>query len=89
MSTIEVRVARKACEAEGICSYELVRADGAPLPPFEAGAHIDVHLDGGLVRQYSLCNAPGNPPLPDRRAARPARAAARAPCTTGRHRFAC
>jgi vanillate O-demethylase ferredoxin subunit len=59
MSTIEVRVARKACEAEGICSYELVRADGAPLPPFEAGAHIDVHLDGGLVRQYSLCNAPG------------------------------
>jgi vanillate O-demethylase ferredoxin subunit len=59
MSTIEVRVAAKACEAEGICSYELVRLDGAPLPPFEAGAHIDVHLSGKLVRQYSLCNAPG------------------------------
>jgi vanillate O-demethylase ferredoxin subunit len=59
MSTIEVRVAAKACEAEGICSYELVRLDGAPLPPFEAGAHIDVHLAGKLVRQYSLCNAPG------------------------------
>jgi vanillate O-demethylase ferredoxin subunit len=59
MSTFEVRVARKTREAEGICSYELVRADGAPLPPFAAGAHVDVHLPNGLVRQYSLCNAPG------------------------------
>jgi len=59
MSTIAVRVARKLREAEDICSYELVREDGAPLPPFEAGAHIDVHLDDGVVRQYSLCNAPG------------------------------
>jgi vanillate O-demethylase ferredoxin subunit len=59
MSTIEVRVENKVCEAEGICSYELVRTDGAALPPFEAGAHIDVHLSGSLVRQYSLCNAPG------------------------------
>jgi vanillate O-demethylase ferredoxin subunit len=57
--TIQVRVAGKACEAEGICSYELVRLDGAPLPPFEAGAHVDVHLAANLVRQYSLCNAPG------------------------------
>lgn len=59
MSTIDVRVARKTREAEGICSYELVRADGAALPPFAAGAHVDVHLPNGLVRQYSLCNVPG------------------------------
>jgi vanillate monooxygenase ferredoxin subunit len=59
MSTFDVRVARKTCEADGICSYELVRLDGAPLPPFEAGAHIDVHLGDKLVRQYSLCNPPG------------------------------
>jgi vanillate O-demethylase ferredoxin subunit len=58
MSTIEVRVAAKVFEAEGICSYELVRVDGAPLPPFEAGAHIDVHVGDKHVRQYSLCNAP-------------------------------
>lgn len=58
MSTIEVRVAAKVSEAEGICSYELVRLDGAPLPPFEAGAHIDVHVGAGQVRQYSLCSAP-------------------------------
>jgi len=59
MSTLQVRVARKTSEAEAICSYELVPTDGAALPPFEAGAHIDVHLNGSLVRQYSLCNAPG------------------------------
>ncbi len=28
------------------------------LPPFEAGAHIDVKTAGGLVRQYSLCGPP-------------------------------
>jgi len=58
MSTLRVKVARRACEADGVCSYELVSADGAPLPPFTAGAHIDVHVGGGIVRQYSLCNAP-------------------------------
>jgi vanillate O-demethylase ferredoxin subunit len=58
MSTIDVRVAAKVREADDICSYELVRTDGLPLPPFEAGAHIDVHISGSLVRQYSLCNAP-------------------------------
>jgi len=59
MSTIEVKVLNRVCEADGICSYELVRTNGQPLPPFEAGAHIDVHLGGNLIRQYSLCNAPG------------------------------
>jgi vanillate O-demethylase ferredoxin subunit len=59
MSTFEVRVTGKVSEADGICSYELVRTDGQPLPPFTAGAHIDVHLGEHLVRQYSLCNAPG------------------------------
>jgi vanillate O-demethylase ferredoxin subunit len=58
LGTRAVRVNRKTVEAEGICSFELVDAVGGPLPSFEAGAHIDVHLPGGLVRQYSLCNAP-------------------------------
>lgn len=34
-------------------------ADGLPLPPYRAGAHIDVVLPCGLVRQYSLCGADG------------------------------
>lgn len=39
--------------------YTLEPEDGSPLPAFEAGAHIDLHLPGALVRQYSLCNPPG------------------------------
>jgi len=51
-----VRVARRTPLAQDICGFEFVDADGAALPTFSAGAHIDVHLPGGLVRQYSLCN---------------------------------
>jgi len=46
-------------EATGIHSYELCAPGHGHLPPFTAGAHIDLHLPGGLVRQYSLCNDPG------------------------------
>lgn len=55
---IDVIVTRKTCEAEGIFSFELARADGAALMPFSAGSHIDVHLPSGVIRQYSLCNHP-------------------------------
>lgn len=55
---LQVRVTKKQNEAEGIHSYELTAADGSPLPRFSAGAHIDVHIGNGLVRQYSICNAP-------------------------------
>jgi vanillate O-demethylase ferredoxin subunit len=58
MGHLSVRVTNKTTEAEGICSFELVSADARPLVPFTAGAHIDVHIADGLVRQYSLCNAP-------------------------------
>ena len=56
---LTVRVSRKMIEAEGIVGFELVSPDGAPLPTFDAGAHLDVHVPGDLVRQYSLCNPPG------------------------------
>jgi vanillate O-demethylase ferredoxin subunit len=56
---LEVLVARKTLEAEGVAGFELVSAEGGELPAFSAGAHLDVHLPGGLVRQYSLCNPPG------------------------------
>ncbi|MFZ3205360.1 MAG: PDR/VanB family oxidoreductase [Pseudomonas sp.] len=55
---IEVSVVARNNQAQDICSFELARSDGAPLPAFIAGAHIDVHLPGGLIRQYSLCNPP-------------------------------
>ncbi|HZF80972.1 MAG TPA: PDR/VanB family oxidoreductase [Rubrivivax sp.] len=55
---LRVRVASKQEEALDICTFELVCEDGLPLPAFAAGSHVDVHLPGGLVRQYSLCNQP-------------------------------
>ena len=54
--TLEVRVERIDTEAQDISTFELRRPDGAALPAFEPGAHLDVHLPGGLMRQYSLCN---------------------------------
>jgi vanillate O-demethylase ferredoxin subunit len=59
MENLAVKVVRKSREAEGIASFELARVDGAPLPPFSAGSHIDVQVPGGLTRQYSLCNDSG------------------------------
>lgn len=59
MESLAVRVARKAREAQDIVSFELAPVGCGPLPAFSAGSHIDVHLPGGLTRQYSLCNDPG------------------------------
>ncbi|MCZ7600155.1 MAG: PDR/VanB family oxidoreductase [Gammaproteobacteria bacterium] len=42
----------------GINTYELLSKDRGELPRFTAGAHIDVHVPGGYLRQYSLCNDP-------------------------------
>lgn len=53
---MELMVNRIADEAEGIRSFEFTDIAGGLLPPFTAGAHIDVHVAGGSVRQYSLLN---------------------------------
>jgi len=55
---IRMRVTRKWSEALDIVGCEMMAADGGVLPAFEAGAHVDLHLGNGLVRQYSLCNPP-------------------------------
>ncbi len=57
---IEVTVTQKNREADDIISLELARIDGNLLPPFEPGAHIDLHLPDGLTRQYSLCSSPND-----------------------------
>lgn len=56
---IPVRVACKRAVARDIVHMILEAEDGAALPAFDAGAHIDVELPGGIVRQYSLCGVPG------------------------------
>jgi tetrachlorobenzoquinone reductase len=59
--TMKLRVATISWKTEAALSIELSALDGAPLPPFTAGSHIDLHLPTGLVRSYSLINAPGAP----------------------------
>jgi ferredoxin-NADP reductase len=53
---LEVRVKSITYEAQGISSYDLRALSGSELPPFTAGAHIDLHLPNGLIRSYSLVN---------------------------------
>lgn len=55
---IDVRIDAKAAVAQDVCALTLVAADGGALPAFTAGAHVDVHLPGGIVRQYSISNDP-------------------------------
>ena len=54
--TLQLRITATAWEAPNIISYELRPAEGGELPPFTAGAHIDLTLPNGLVRSYSLLN---------------------------------
>ncbi|MBC8749568.1 MULTISPECIES: PDR/VanB family oxidoreductase [Paraburkholderia] len=50
-------ITRRVAVATDTLMFELADPSGDPLPVFDAGAHIDVHV-GGMVRQYSLCNSP-------------------------------
>ncbi|MGW3984450.1 PDR/VanB family oxidoreductase [Streptomyces mirabilis] len=55
-------VKSRTAVAERVCLLELASADGGTLPGFAAGDHIDLDLGSGLVRSYSLCDAPGAAP---------------------------
>lgn len=54
--TTAVRVTNLQSAATGVMRVELVPLGGQALDAVEAGAHVDVHLPNGLVRQYSLIN---------------------------------
>jgi ferredoxin-NADP reductase len=55
---MSVRAVRQA--AEGVRCLELEPAEGGSIEDWTPGAHIDVHLPGDLVRQYSLCGDPAD-----------------------------
>ena len=56
----EARVAAKTEVADGVVTLTLRDVDGHPLPAWEAGAHVDLILDGAPTRQYSLCGDPAD-----------------------------
>lgn len=56
---LPVTVTAGRVEADQVISLTLT-GEG-PLPAWEPGAHIDLRLPSGLVRQYSLCGDPADP----------------------------
>jgi tetrachlorobenzoquinone reductase len=58
---IEVRLTAIHYAARDTNLYEFTALDGKPLPPYQPGAHIDLHLPNGLIRQYSLIEPEPDP----------------------------
>jgi tetrachlorobenzoquinone reductase len=53
---IAVRVHAIVYAGPDVNLYDLRPIEGSLLPAFESGAHVDLHLPNGIVRQYSLAN---------------------------------
>jgi ferredoxin-NADP reductase len=58
---IDVRVTDIETVARDTNVYTFRRPDGGRLPPYKPGAHIDLDLPNGLIRQFSLLNPVANP----------------------------
>ena len=60
VTVVPVVVAERREEAEGVVSLTLRHAEGADLPAWQPGAHLDLLLADGMERQYSLCGDPAD-----------------------------
>ena len=58
MQQLTLKVNKLQQLTSGIKRFEFVSPVGDDLPVFTAGAHLDFHLDNGLIRSYSLANNP-------------------------------
>jgi ferredoxin-NADP reductase len=56
----EARVADRREVADGVVTLTLRAVNEHPLPPWEAGAHVDLVLGEAPTRQYSLCGDPAD-----------------------------
>ncbi|MFD5480008.1 PDR/VanB family oxidoreductase [Streptomyces hawaiiensis] len=56
----ELVVGERESAADGVLALTLRHPLGEPLPAWEPGAHVDVLLEPGLERQYSLCGDPAD-----------------------------
>ena len=55
---IQAVVSQVEALSDGISKFVFAALDGAPLPAWSAGAHIDVLVAPGLMRQYSMSGDP-------------------------------
>ncbi|MAM59950.1 PDR/VanB family oxidoreductase [Maritimibacter sp. UBA3975] len=58
--TLPVVVRSMTLLAKDTLAVEFMPQDGVTLPPFAAGAHVDLLLPNGIRRSYSLCNSPSD-----------------------------
>src|ERR1700757_5528224 len=56
--TTDLIVRSRSTPAEGVVVLDLAHPENEDLPRWEPGAHIDLMLEDGLTRQYSLCGDP-------------------------------
>ena len=56
---MKLRVEAARLATPDVLHLTLVHPIRTRLPPWEPGAHVDLRLPDGKVRQYSLCGDPG------------------------------
>jgi reductive dehalogenase len=57
---LQVRVARAEAMSRDVTRYEFESLDGAPLPEWTAGAHLDIVVAPEYLRQYSMSGDPAD-----------------------------
>ncbi len=57
---VQVEVTKAEVMATGVTKYEFEAVDGADLPEWTAGAHLDVVVAPEFLRQYSMSGDPAN-----------------------------
>lgn len=57
---LRVKLSKVEVMNEKVTKYEFISMDGNPLPPFDAGAHLDVVVAPEYLRQYSLSGDPAD-----------------------------
>ena len=54
---IDMRLTAIIYGGDGTNLFEFRTLDGSDVPPFSAGAHVDVNLPNGTIRQYSIASS--------------------------------
>ena len=57
---IRVEVTKAERMSNDVTKYEFASLDGSELPPWTAGAHLDIVVAPEFLRQYSMSGDPGN-----------------------------
>jgi ferredoxin-NADP reductase len=57
--TLQIIARQVVARDQNVVALTLAAPDRRPLPSWHPGAHLDIHLPSGRIRQYSLCGEPG------------------------------